>query len=80
MFVKGMAYGIAENCPKLQLDSEAVRKTNRVTGNLPGDFYDFMDGMIYTSGLLKRQDETCETICGIRPGTCYFVNEDPNGK
>jgi hypothetical protein len=32
MFVKGMAYGIAENCPDRQVDAEAVRKTNRMTG------------------------------------------------
>jgi hypothetical protein len=73
MFVKGNAYGIAEHCPDLQVDADAVRKTKSIPGNRPGDFYDFMDGMIYSSGLLTSKQETCANICGVRPGTCYFV-------
>ena len=73
MFLKGVAYGIANQCPDLQVDTEAVRKTKVIAGNRPGDFYDFMDGMIYTSKLIKSKEQTCDNICGIRPGTCYFV-------
>jgi hypothetical protein len=76
MFVKGIAYGIAEHCPDLQVDAQAVRKTTSVPGSRPGDFYDFMDGMIYISGLLTSQQESCRSVCDIRPGTCYFVKDN----
>jgi hypothetical protein len=73
MFVKGMAYGIAEQCPKLQVDSAAVHMTDHISGNRTGDIYDFMDGKMFTSGLLKHGEVTCDSVCSIRPGTCYFV-------
>ena len=75
MFLKGIAYGIAQECSNMQVDEEAVRKTKRLAGNAAGDLYDFMDGMIYTSRLLRNKEQSCDTICGIRPGTCYFVKE-----
>lgn len=73
MLVKGMAYGIAQECPAMHVDAQAVRNTKRLSGNATGDFYDFMDGMIYTSQLLRSKEKTCDDICGVRPGTCYFV-------
>ena len=77
MFLKGVAYGVARECPKLPVDADAIRSTKRISGNAPGDFFDFMDGMTYAARLLKRGEETCDSICGVRPGTCEFVKETP---
>jgi len=38
MFVKGMAYGIAEHCPKLHVDWEGVRKTRCSLATSPAIF------------------------------------------
>jgi len=73
MFLKGVAYGIVQECPSMQVDAEAVRRTKGITGVAQGDFYDFMDGMILTSTLLKAKEQSCESICSIRAGTCYFM-------
>ena len=75
MFMRGVAYGIAQECPGLPVDSDGVRRKQRIPATREGDFYDFMDGMIFTSGMLRRREQTCATVCDIRPGTCYFVKE-----
>lgn len=75
MFLKGVAYGIAQECPAMQVDGDAVRKIKHVEGNRSGNSHDFKDGVTYASQLLKRKEQSCDTICSIRPGTCYFVKE-----
>ena len=55
MFLKGVTYGIIQECPSMQIDAGAVRKTKGVAGVVAGDFNDFVGGMILTSTLLKSQ-------------------------
>lgn len=75
MWLKGVAYGIAQECPTMRVDADAVRKTKRVEGNKPGDVYDFQDGVTYAAQLLKSKEQSCDSICGVRPGTCYFIKD-----
>ena len=84
-FVKGMAYGISAHCPNLPVDKSEVSRTKHIPGIRDGDVNEFISGMSYTSELLKTHSDacysddnsgcSCENICSLRPGTCYFVKE-----
>jgi hypothetical protein len=77
LFLKGVAASIAAHCPKLPLDKDLMRTTKRISGNPVGTRADYADGVKYIDTVLETGEENCESVCGIRPGTCFFIKEGP---
>jgi hypothetical protein len=75
MFLKGVAKSIAAHCPDRPLDTELVRTTKRLPGSPAGTQADFVEGLKSFDGMFKS-GEKCESICGFRPGTCYFIKQE----
>jgi hypothetical protein len=77
LFLKGVASSIASHCPHLPLDKELMRTTKRVPGTAAGTRADYAEGVKYIDGMLEAGQEDCKSVCGIRPGTCFFIIESP---